>query len=156
MVCKCCFAGHGEIYNTRLEELVNREAIRLIEEQSVKEFWVGNYGEFDKMASSVVRKLKNRYAYIKLVLVIPYLTKDISEYASEYKSKYDEIIVADVPVNTPKRFHIIKGNEFMVRECEFLIAYVSHSWGGAAKTLEYAKRKKKTVVNIAEAWQETP
>ena len=28
-----------------------------------------------------------------------------------------------------------------------VIAYVTHGWGGAAKTLEYARRKKKRIVS---------
>ena len=38
----------------------------------------------------------------------------------------------------------------MVDEADLVIAYVMYSWGGAAKTLEYAKRKKKTIINLAE------
>ena len=37
----------------------------------------------------------------------------------------------------------------MVEEADLVIAYVMYSWGGAAKTLEYAKRKKVSIINIA-------
>ena len=37
----------------------------------------------------------------------------------------------------------------MVEEADLVIAFVAYSWGGAAKTLEYAKRKKKTIINLA-------
>ena len=37
----------------------------------------------------------------------------------------------------------------MVEEADLVIAYVMYSWGGAVKTLEYAKRKKKTIINLA-------
>ena len=37
----------------------------------------------------------------------------------------------------------------MVDSADLVIAYVQYSWGGAAKTLEYAKRKKKTIINLA-------
>jgi len=37
----------------------------------------------------------------------------------------------------------------MVNESDFLICYVKNSWGGAAKTLEYAKQKKKNIYNLA-------
>jgi hypothetical protein len=37
----------------------------------------------------------------------------------------------------------------MVDSADFVISYVKYSWGGAAKTLEYAKRKKVPLVNVA-------
>ena len=36
----------------------------------------------------------------------------------------------------------------MVNEADLVIAYVMYSLGGAAKTLEYAKRKKKAIINL--------
>ena len=45
---------------------------------------------------------------------------------------------------------IIKRNEWMVENCDLLIAYVKYSWGGARKTLDYAIRKKKPYINFAE------
>ncbi len=144
---RCCFAGHSEIYDVNVEEITRIAAVKLIEECMVREFWVGNYGQYDKLAASIVRKLKKQYTHIKLVLVIPYLTKEINENAFEYKNKYDEIIVADIQPNTPVRYRLLKANEYMIDKCEYLLAYVKHSWGGAAKTLKYAQRKQKIIIN---------
>ena len=36
----------------------------------------------------------------------------------------------------------------MVEQADVVIAYVTHDWGGAAKTLEYAVRKKSQIINI--------
>jgi hypothetical protein len=36
----------------------------------------------------------------------------------------------------------------MMKSSDIVIAYVMHSWGGAAKTLTYAKRKHKQIINI--------
>ena len=36
-----------------------------------------------------------------------------------------------------------------VDEADLVITYVAYSWGGATKTLEYTKRKKKTIINLA-------
>ena len=35
----------------------------------------------------------------------------------------------------------------MVSEADVVIAYVTHGWGGAAKTLEYARRSGKKVIS---------
>ena len=39
----------------------------------------------------------------------------------------------------------------MVDVSDVVVAYVKHDWGGAAKTLEYARRKKKEIINYGEA-----
>lgn len=37
----------------------------------------------------------------------------------------------------------------MVNSADLVIAYVTYSWGGAAKTLAYAKRKNVPVYNLS-------
>lgn len=114
---------------------------KLITENGVNEFWMGNYGSFDSISASTVYDLKNKYNDIKLCLVIPYLTKKITDYRELY-TKFDEIIMADIPQNTPKRFYIVKCNEYMINKSDYLIAFVNHGWGGAARTFNYALKKK--------------
>ena len=38
----------------------------------------------------------------------------------------------------------------MVNEADVVIAYVLHDWGGAAKTLDYAMRKRKAVIRFGD------
>ncbi len=148
---RCCFAGHSDVYNDEIRKRIKETAEILIRDFDVKEFWVGNYGGFDGYATSAVQELKQLYNDIELILIIPYLTKDLIEYKSIYDKKYDDICVAEIPETTPKRYHIIKANEYMVKSSDFLICYVNHSWGGAARTFEYAKRKKNIkIFNMAD------
>ena len=145
---RCAFAGHSEIHNSNLVEEIKTTAKELITECGVNEFWVGHYGDFDHYAAKVIRELKQEYG-IELVLVIPYLTKEIEEYKEEYYRNFDPVLMADIPEKTPKKLKIIKANQYMVNESEYLICYVKNSWGGAAKTLDYAKQKKKKIYNLA-------
>lgn len=148
----CCFAGHGKL---TCKDDINNELFytchELIFDYGVREFWVGKYGNFDSLAANTVRLLKELFPDVKLVLVIPYLTKSIEEYKEEYYRSYDSIIMADIPYGTPKQYQILKCNEFMVNNSNYLIAYVNYSFGGAAKTLAYAKRKKHiNITNLGE------
>ena len=145
---RCCFAGHNETYGEEAREKIKEIAVRLIEEKGVAEFWVGNYGSFDRCAALAIREVKERFEQVKLVLVLPYLTKAIEEYKEEYYEKYDFIVMADIPEKTPARLKIIKANEYMVDNCDYLICNVAHSWGGAARTMEYARRKNREIYNI--------
>ena len=139
----CCFAGHSSIVDkSDLRVHVYEKCEKLICRYGVKTFWVGNYGSFDFLASGVVRNLKSKYPDIELDLILPYVTKTINEYREMYYKEYDHMIIADMPENTPVRYRILKCNQFMIEQSDFLIAYVKHSFGGAAKTLEYARKKK--------------
>ena len=144
----CCFAGHSKIddiefvYKRLLEITKN-----LIINENVTHFQVGNYGTFDKLAVKSLNKLKEKFD-IKIELVIPYLTKEINEYKEEYYKNYNSILIADIPLATPQRLKIIKCNEYMIKSCDYLICYVKHSWGGASKTLEFAKENNIKIINI--------
>lgn len=144
----CCFAGHSKLYDSAIIDRVVTVARTLITEHSVTEFLVGNYGSFDAYAAAAVRRLKKEYPQITLSLVIPYLTQEINEYRDDYYKKYDSIIVATIPESTPRNLKIIKTNEYMVNESDYIICYVNTSWGGAAKTMEYAQHKNIEVINL--------
>lgn len=94
-----------------------------------------------------LKELKNDFPEIELIFITPYIDKNYSklEFA---KYHYDDVIFPPLE-NVPRKFAILKQNEWMVDEADLVIAYVMYSWGGAAKTLEYAKRKNKTIINLA-------
>lgn len=145
----CCFAGHREIYEEFKDKLKN-EIENLIINEGVDEFWVGNYGVFDKESAQAVRKFKETYKNIKLNLVLPYTTNYINRRREKFYEEFDKLIMADMPDRTPAKYRILKCNEYMVKNSDYLICYVKYSWGGALKTLEFAKKKKHIkTVNLA-------
>ena len=77
---------------------------------------------------------------------IGYYALDVYNCEHDFESKLSNddgyIVYTDVGDNTLITY---EGDE-----ADLVIAYVTYSWGGAAKTLEYAKRKKKTIINLAE------
>ncbi|MBP3580279.1 MAG: DUF1273 family protein [Clostridia bacterium] len=148
----CCFAGHSELYG---ESEIYTKVVSVIENliltENINEFWVGNYGSFDKLCARAVRELKEKYSDIQLNLVIPYLTVEINAYKEQYYRNFDNILIADIPEKTPKNFKIIKSNEYMVQNSKVLVCYVEHFFGGAAKTVEYAKKRRNIkIVNVAD------
>ena len=146
---RCCFAGHGDLYYDNVEEKIKEVAKELINNYGVNEFWVGNYGNFDSCAVRLIKELKKHYTDIELNLVIPYLTNDIREYSDLYHKTFDNIIVADIPLTTPKRFYIVKANEFMIDSSQFLLCYVERLCGGAKRTFEYALKRNIQIINLA-------
>ena len=147
---RCCFCGHSKIWDSGVKERIKSVAEDLIVNHNITEFWVGNYGAFDSYATSAIKELKRQYEHIELDLIIPYITNPINENKESYYNSYDNILIADIPESTPKRFHIIKANEYMINHSAYLICYIEWSWGGAIRTYEYAKRNNLQIFNVAE------
>ena len=70
-----CFAGHSLLCDCTIIERIMDCAEYYICTEGINEFWVGSYGDFDRYAQKAINKLKSRYPYIKLVYVVPYLSK---------------------------------------------------------------------------------
>ena len=116
-------------------------------ENGVSEFYVGGYGDFDMLVAKVLGNEKAKGKKMHCTLVIPYLGRKINEIKD--KGSYDEILYPPIE-NTPKKFAIIKRNYWMVEHADIVVAWVEYSRGGAYSVLEYAMRKKKTVINLCE------
>lgn len=114
---------------------VCRELVR----EGVNTFYLGGYGGFDMMAAQAVKALKQETKDISSVLVLPYLNGEVNT------SLYDATIYPPLEF-VPPRFAISRRNEWMIEQSDIVIAYVMHSWGGAAKTLQFARRKQKRVI----------
>ena len=39
-------------------------------------------------------------------------------------------------------------NKWMLKQSDYVVTYITHSWGGAAQFAEIAARQKKTVINL--------
>ena len=137
------FCGHSDCYENdeirqRLYKTVETEILN-----GADLFYLGGYGHFDSMAARVVWELKKKYPHIQSVLVLAYLNREVD-------MKYYDGTTYPPLENTPLRYAISKRNEWLVEQADTVIAYVDHGWGGAAQTLRFAKRKHKTIINIAE------
>lgn len=142
------FCGHSDfLFNDDIKEQLKNILVGEIIKNPTCKFHLGGYGDFDGLCLRTLKDLKNDFPDIELIFITPYLDKNYSklEFA---KNHYDDIIFPPIE-SVPRKFAILKRNEWMVEQADLVIAYVMYSWGGAAKALEYAKRKKKRIINIA-------
>ena len=133
----CCFAGHEDIGN--VDELYNKvsECVEeLIIREGIKDFLIGDFGDFDEISKKAVLD-------ISLRLVTPYSSK------IQCMGEYEEILTVDIPKNAPTKFSYIKCNEYMIDRSDYMICYIWEKWRGVAKTLEYAKEKNIKIYNLA-------
>jgi len=133
------FCGHDDVPDIhKVGEWLSHVLDQFIHEETVI-FYLGGYGGFDRLAASVVRQKQKVNPAAQAVLVVPYLNRKYDE------SGYDDTLFPPLD-SVPPRYAILKRNEWMVAQADVVVAYVTHGWGGAAKTLEYARAKSKKVV----------
>ena len=138
----CCFFGHREVtHNIRpkLTAIIKK----LIAEEGVTGFYVGNQGQFDSMVYSVLKELKAKYPHIRYTVVLAYMPDE------HIKELYGEdTLYPDGLETVPKRFAISKRNDWMIKQSGFAVCYVYKITGGAAKFREKAEEKGLQIIDV--------
>ena len=143
------FCGHSNFsFDNTIKQKLKKLLLQEIRKNPACKFYLGGYGDFDSLCLNILKEIKADFPAIELLFITPYLNDNYSKLETA-KLYYDGIIYPPLE-NVPRRFCILKRNEWMVDEADLVIAFVKYSWGGAAKTLEYAKRKKVDFFNLAE------
>ena len=132
------FCGHSKIYQTADFSKWLDIILPSLIEGGTATFYLGGYGDFDSLAAAAVRRQKAVYPHITAILVLAYLNRETDA------SRYDDTTYPPLE-NVPPRYAIVRRNEWMVRESDVVISGVTHGLGGAAKTLDYARRKQKII-----------
>ena len=145
------FFGHRYIDNPlKIEELLEEQIRKLIDENEYVEFLVGHNGDFDRCVSSAVLRVRKNYREdnSSLVLVLPYPT---AEYRNNEKYFYDYYTDVEISYKAsrayPKSAIQIRNRE-MVDRADLIICYVDENQGGAYKTYQYAITKGKDVIKL--------
>ena len=143
------FCGHSNcLFSDQEKEKLKQLLIKEIRKNPTCKFYLGGYGDFDSLCLLTLRELKTDFPDIELLFITPYLDSNYSKLQLA-KYYYDDVMFPPIE-NVPRKFAILKRNEWMVDSAELVIAYVKYSWGGASKTLEYAKRKNTSFINISQ------
>ena len=148
------FFGHRYIDNPlKVEELLEEQIRKLINEKEYVDFVVGRNGEFDQCVSSTVLRVRKnvRDDNSALVLMLPYPTAEYlnnEEYFHEYYTDVEISYAASMA--HPKSAIQIRNRE-MVDRADLIICYVEEKAGGAWQTVKYAIEQEKTVINLAKS-----
>ena len=143
------FCGHAEFVKSAEYE---RNFLAFLEEKIgdvPAQMYLGGYGDFDSFAYDCCKKYQATHPQISLVYVTPYLTIAYQHNClKSLEKRYDAIVYLEIE-DKPKRYAITYRNRRMVEKADFVIAYVSHGWGGAYATYKYAKKQGKEIFNLA-------
>ena len=150
-----CFTGHRKIPPGQADTLARQlrsTLMRLIEDGYIY-FGAGGALGFDTLAAKAVLDLRAEHPQIKLILVLPCLSqtrgwsaRDIEIY-DDIKSKADKVVYTSQEYT---RGCMHKRNRHLVDNSSVCICYLTESTGGTAYTVDYAKTKNLTVINLGE------
>ena len=130
------FFGHRYIDNPlKVEELLEEQIGKLINEKEYVEFVVGRNGEFDQCVSSTVLRVRKsvRDANSALVLVLPYPTAEYLNNEEYFHNYYTDIEISYEASKAHPKSAIQIRNREMVDRADLVICYIEHKEGGAYK-----------------------
>lgn len=150
-----CFTGHRLIPKEQYEVVVRRLTkviVRLIQ-KGYRFFGTGGALGFDAIAAEIVLMLKKQYPFIYLILVIPCLNQE-KYWKSDDQEIYKSIRAhADKIVYTSQEYTrgcMHKRNRHLVDHSGICVCYMTNSVGGTAYTVNYARTRGLTIINIAQ------
>lgn len=150
----CCFTGHRSLPKDKLSLISSRleETIIKYIDEGYRYFGSGGALGFDTLAAETIIKLKERYPYIKLILVLPCISQARGWRESDIK-KYNNIkLQADKVVYISKEYTtdcMFRRNQHLVNCSSLCICYLNKTYGGTAYTVNYAKGNNLKIENIA-------
>ena len=161
-ICKACaFTGYRPSkmpwgYNETDARCVEfrfrlREALEYLIGKGYTDFMSGGALGFDQMAAEMVLSLREKYPWIRLVMVLPF-DGQADKWSQEQRERWLSIIEA-----SDKVIHIshaydkgvfFRRNHYLVENANLLLAAYDGQPGGTAGTVAYAKRHGVRVVRI--------
>lgn len=137
------FVGHREVADEPQVRRWLEDTVQKLIQEGADTFYLGGYGQFDRLAADIVWKAKEQYLQIRSYLVIPYLNRSYDT------ALFDGTLYPPLE-QVPQQLAIIKRNEYMVNRSDVVVAYVLYSFGGAAQTLRYAEQRKKRIIRFSQ------
>lgn len=137
----CTFFGHREC--PELKPYIRAVLEELIIHHNVDTFLVGSSGQFDRQVRSVLKQLSQELPHIRYAVVLAYMPGN----RRQEEESSDTMLPEEIERTHPK-FAIDKRNRWMLDQADYVVTHICHSWGGAWKYAEIARKKQKSVYNI--------
>lgn len=140
----CTFFGHRDCPET-IKPKLRAVLVDLITNHGADMFYVDNQGQFDAYVRSVLRGLKQEYPRIQYAVVLAYTPGKQNEYGD-----YSDTMLPEGIESVHPRYAISWRNNWMLKQSDYVVTYITHTWGGAAKYAKKASNSGKFVVNLCD------
>ena len=130
----CAFFGHRNA-PSEIKILLKEAILHLIQTEGVRNFFVGNNGNFDFYVQCVLKELKDEGLDICFDIVLSRLGEiALSENQSE--TIFPEELESVLP-----KFAISKRNDWLIKNSSFVITYMTHTFSNSYRWIQKASRK---------------
>ena len=142
----CTFFGHQDCPSS-VKPKMREVLIDLIENHAVDMFYVGQQGAFDGIVRSVLKELVLVYPHISYAVVLDRLPSKRDEFDTR---DYSDTMLPEGVETVHPRFAISWRNKWMLKQSDYVVTHITHSWGGAAQFAEIANRRRKTIISLSD------
>ena len=140
----CTFFGHRDCPSS-IKPQFREVLIDLIENYAVDIFYVGQQGAFDAIVCSVLRNLVSEYPHIRYAVVLERMPPNRDSLDTR---DYSDTMLPEGIESVHPRYAISWRNNWMLNRSDYVVTYITHSWGGAAQFAEKAARMNRYIINI--------
>ena len=140
----CTFFGHHDCPSS-IKPKLREVLIDLIENHAVDMFYVGQQGVYDAIVRSVLKELVSVYPHIRYAVVLERTPQKRDEFDPH---DYSDTMLPEGIETVHPRFAISWRNKWMIKHSDYVVTYITHSWGGAAQFTELSARQGKIVLNV--------
>ena len=151
------FFGHRRIDNMHIiEPLLENHVRNIIDEYDDIHFIVGRNGDFDRIVSSCIRRVKKNYRDDNSThfLLLPYVTAEFRDNQESFEKYYDLIGLIEAHYKMHPKRAITQRNREMVDMANLIICYCERESGGAYQAVKYALKQGKRVINLVDEIEE--
>ena len=135
----CTFFGHKDCPETKYSNIL--QAIQnLITKKNITTFYVGTQGNFDSLVYRALCCLRTDFPHIRVYRVLAYMPKDNGLIPDSILPEGVELV--------HQRYAISWRNRWMIERSDYVIAYITHNYGGAARFVNEANRNNKYIVYL--------
>ena len=138
----CTFFGHRDCPDS-IKPKLKETLIELITMHGVDMFYVGNQGQFDAIVRSVLRELKAEYPHINYAVVLAYMPR-----AQNENYDFSDTMLPEGIEKIHPRYAISWRNNWMLQHSEYVVTYITHTWGGAVRYAQKAEKQGKHILSL--------
>lgn len=147
------FFGHRYVESgAEIERRLDKLLHELITQKTYVEFLIGRDGDFDLLASAAIKRAirENGFGNTHFTLVLPYMKTEFRGNEKEYLDYYDEVEVCAESADAHPKAAIQIRNRNMVDRSDLVVCCIQHKSGGAYRTVKYAEKQGKRIINLAD------
>ena len=139
----CIFFGHGNVSGAIKAPLENA-ILYLIEIKGVKKFYVGNNGNFDFWAQTVLKNITKTRQDVHYRIVLSHIDEQ-ALCQEQHATIFPEGLEKALP-----KYAISKRNHWLIKNSAWVIAYKTNQISNCHKWVEKAKKAGLEIINLAE------